>query len=45
MAEAATDDYGEAVLEGFKPLQPLWLLGVPMQSEWPQVVGCFAEAE
>jgi hypothetical protein len=44
IAEATADDYGRVVLDGFEPLQPLWLLGKPLQADEVAVIGAFSEA-
>jgi hypothetical protein len=44
IAEAVADDDGRVVLDGFDPLQPVWLCGYPLQSDGVTVIGAFAEA-
>ncbi len=45
ISEAVADDDGRVVLDGFEPLQPLWLLGKPLQADEAAVIGAFSEAE
>jgi len=45
IAEAVADDDGRVTLDGFEPLQAVWLCGRPLQADEVMVVGAFSEAE